>query len=148
MSSCHTYDPSNFHSSQTRPVFIRLDGSIMRMIRPAAGVRVRKRAIWNESPIEVPLNDSPRRFELLGGSVELSPRGLARKRHFSRKYPIQLVVRELLTAKNEPTSPMTLGSFSSPDSDRNGRILVDSKDGVEGEHRNFGDTILYSNVSL
>lgn len=155
MCVCHKYDPSNFHSSQTRPVFIRLDGSTLRLTRPAVGCRVRKRAIWNEPPIDVDLCDSHRRFELLAGSVEMCPRGLARKRLFSRKYPIQLVVKELLVSADDEMAvklaspvrsvPTGAGSPSSANSEPNcgGGVAED----VDEEQRCFGDTIMYSNVS-
>lgn len=158
MCICHNYDPSNFHSSQTRPIFVRLDGSTLRLTRPAAGARVRKRAIWNEPPIEVDLSDSNRSFELLAGSVEIIPRGLARKRHFSRKYPIQLVVKEQLGAGDDLTTVKialparavlkTGSSSSSADSESNSGGLVEGSAEMDEEQRNFGDTIMYSNVSV
>lgn len=110
MNEISKYDPVNYHSSMTKTVAIRLDGSILRISSCAKGIpnkeRVPRRAMWNEpfynnqsllddensiatkkrvknkhwKHVNMALYSKHRHFELLNCIVELLPRGLARKR--------------------------------------------------------------------
>ncbi|XP_075162375.1 uncharacterized protein LOC142235042 isoform X2 [Haematobia irritans] len=93
MNEVDSYDPNTFHISMTRPVYIKLDGSILHISNTNA--RIPKRAMWNEPPIDRKsiIFTTHRSYNLLGCRIELLPIGLARKRHFNRKYPIQLIVK-------------------------------------------------------
>lgn len=117
MNEIFSYDPLTYHISQTNSVYLRLDGTYLRV--STTNARIPKRIMWNETPIELKHIHftSHRVFNLLGCSVELLPLGLARKRYinantktntnhcffiiffiknyryFNRKYPIQLIIK-------------------------------------------------------
>ncbi|XP_011180596.2 uncharacterized protein Tex2_1 isoform X1 [Zeugodacus cucurbitae] len=93
MNEIFSYDPLTYHISQTNSVYLRLDGTYLRVSTTTA--RIPKRIMWNEQPIDIKHIHftSHRVFNLLGCSVELLPLGLARKRYFNRKYPIQLIIK-------------------------------------------------------
>uniref|UniRef100_A0A1I8Q7Q7 SMP-LTD domain-containing protein n=1 Tax=Stomoxys calcitrans TaxID=35570 RepID=A0A1I8Q7Q7_STOCA len=99
MNEVDSYDPNTFHISMTRPVYIKLDGSILHISNTNA--RIPKRAMWNEPPIDrkTIVFTTHRSYNLLGCRIELLPIGLARKRHFNRKYPIQLIVKPCKESK-------------------------------------------------
>lgn len=92
MNEINNYDPSNYHISMTRSVFVKLDGTTLRISN--ATTKIPKRAMWNEKMIEKKLVKFTRHrfFDLLDCRLEMCPTGLARKRHYSRKYPIQLTI--------------------------------------------------------
>ncbi|XP_059476550.1 testis-expressed protein 2 isoform X2 [Neocloeon triangulifer] len=84
------YNPETYLINQTRSVFVRLDGSMLRI--SLTRQKVRKRAMWNEPP--------PRRnfyhqriFDIAKCTIKLLPDGLARKRMWSKKYPICIMLR-------------------------------------------------------
>lgn len=95
MNEIVNYDPSNYHTSMTRSVYVKLDGSMLRISQTNA--RIPKRAMWNEMPIDrkAITFTKHRYYDLLAARIEMCPRGLARKRYFSRKYPIQLTVKSM-----------------------------------------------------
>lgn len=81
MNEIINYDPANYHTSMTRSVFIKLDGSMIRISNTNA--RIPKRAMWNE-PIINRKNITFTRhrcYDLFGCRIEMCPRGLARKRY-------------------------------------------------------------------
>lgn len=95
-----TYDPTDFHYSMTRTVFVKLDGSVLRLSsylrRSGSAERVSKRAIWSESvhlwhstdkdddddstKKKISLTNH-RYYDLFGCQVEMLPLGIARKRY-------------------------------------------------------------------
>lgn len=79
------YDPLGYHISQTQPVFVRLQGHLLRLSHTKA--KIPKRAMWNEPKIKANLTYH-RIYNLLGAKVSLLPVGLTRKRFWSKKYPI------------------------------------------------------------
>ncbi|XP_069968035.1 uncharacterized protein [Bactrocera oleae] len=93
MNEIFSYDPLTYHITQTNSVYLRLDGTYLRVSTTTA--RIPKRIMWNEPPIDIKHVHftSHRVFNLLGCNVELLPLGLARKRYFNRKYPIQLIIK-------------------------------------------------------
>ncbi|XP_073841764.1 uncharacterized protein isoform X3 [Musca autumnalis] len=107
MNEVDSYDPNTFHISMTRPVYIKLDGSILHISNTNA--RIPKRAMWNEPPIDRKsiIFTTHRSYNLLGCRIELLPIGLARKRHFNRKYPIQLIVKPYKEGKNSTNGEVT-----------------------------------------
>ncbi|XP_055716165.1 uncharacterized protein LOC129810008 [Phlebotomus papatasi] len=94
MNEINNYDPANYHISMTRSVYVKLDGSTLRVSNVAD--RVPKKSMWNEVPIDKnSITFIKHRFyNLLGCRIEMCPKGLARKRYFSRKYPIQLTISQ------------------------------------------------------
>ncbi|XP_059621006.1 testis-expressed protein 2 isoform X2 [Phlebotomus argentipes] len=101
MNEINNYDPANYHISMTRSVFVKLDGSNLRI--SSAADRVPKRSMWNEQPIDKnSISFIKHRFyNLLGCRIEMCPKGLARKRYFSRKYPIQLTISQSKVELNQ-----------------------------------------------
>nr|CAI5846225.1 unnamed protein product [Callosobruchus analis] len=100
------YDPHSYHISRTQSVWVRLQGNLLRLSH-AKNHKVAKRAMWNEpatatastdgkqSPPPPPPPPLPqtafthhRIYNMIGAKVTLLPLGLAKKRHWSKKYPI------------------------------------------------------------
>lgn len=105
MNEIQAYDPANFHISMTKSVYIKLDGSIIRISNTNA--RILKRSMYNEKLIDKKLITFTRHriYNLLNCRIEMCPKGLARKRHFGRKYPMQLIIANQNTSNtdNKPT---------------------------------------------
>ncbi|XP_055912758.1 uncharacterized protein LOC129946552 isoform X2 [Eupeodes corollae] len=103
MNEIHSYDPGNYHVSMTKSVYVKLDGSMLRISNTTA--HVSKRQMWNEPPIDRKTITFTRHrtFNLLGCRIEMLPRGLARKRYFSRKYPMQLIIKNTDGQSSEET---------------------------------------------
>lgn len=80
MNEINNYDPNNYHISMTRSVYIKLEGSSLRIANTTA--RISKREMWNETPPDLSklIFANVRMYNLLGSKVEMLPRGLARKR--------------------------------------------------------------------
>lgn len=85
------YDPSNYHISETQTVYIRLEGGTLRISHPRA--RIPKRAMWNERRHRLRFSHQ-RIYNIAGCDVKLLPEGLARKRLWSKKYPICIVLKQ------------------------------------------------------
>lgn len=71
------YDPETYHINQTRSVYLRLEGSCLRICLTRQ--KVRKRAMWNEPPPRLSFYHQ-RIFDIAGCAIKLLPDGLARKR--------------------------------------------------------------------
>ncbi|CAH1135926.1 unnamed protein product [Ceutorhynchus assimilis] len=80
-----TYDPLTYHIYQTQSVFLRLQGSLLRLSHSKS--KVPKRAMWNEHEIKASFSHH-RIYNLLGAKISLLPEGLAKIRLWSKKYPI------------------------------------------------------------
>nr|CAH7739256.1 unnamed protein product [Callosobruchus chinensis] len=86
------YDPQSYHISKTQSVWVRLQGNLLRLSH-AKNQKVAKRAMWNE-PTTASDGKAPtafthhRIYNMIGAKVTLLPVGLAKKRHWSKKYPI------------------------------------------------------------
>lgn len=92
MNEINSYDPDSFHIGMTKSVFVKLDGTRLKVSNVAN--RVPKRSMWNEAPVDKKqlIVTRNRTYDLLNCRVEMCPKGLARKRYFNRKYPIQLTI--------------------------------------------------------
>ncbi|XP_072270163.1 testis-expressed protein 2 isoform X2 [Pyxicephalus adspersus] len=87
MNAIQNYDPETYHATLTYSVFVRLEGSTLRLSKPQKNIS--RRAIYNESkPDEVFV--SQKIYDLIDGKVTLVPKSLARKRLWNKKYPICL----------------------------------------------------------
>uniref|UniRef100_A0A336LYV1 CSON008597 protein n=1 Tax=Culicoides sonorensis TaxID=179676 RepID=A0A336LYV1_CULSO len=86
------YDPETYSVSQTNSIYVKLDGSTLRISYTKS--KISKRHLWNESSKRNHFKNLTQQkiFELKGAKVELWPHGLARKRYYSRKYPIRIVL--------------------------------------------------------
>lgn len=80
MNEINNYDPTNYHISMTRSVFVKLDGSKLSI--SSTNARIPKRSIWNEQPIDIKSITFNKRkcYDLIGTHIEMCPKGLARKR--------------------------------------------------------------------
>ncbi|XP_047001749.1 testis-expressed protein 2 [Schistocerca americana] len=85
------YDPSTYHISETQTVYVRLEGDTLRISHPRA--RIPKRATWNERRHRLRFSHQ-RIYSIAGCEVKLLPDGLARKRLWSKKYPICIVLHQ------------------------------------------------------
>ncbi|CAG9860576.1 unnamed protein product [Phyllotreta striolata] len=79
------YSPSSYHVAHTQSVFLRLQGNLLRISH--AKNKIPKRAMWNEAEIKANFTQH-RIYNLVGAKVYLLPEGLAKIRHWSKKYPI------------------------------------------------------------
>ncbi|XP_065362224.1 uncharacterized protein LOC135955791 isoform X1 [Calliphora vicina] len=94
MNEIDSYDPNTFSINMARSVYIKLEGTVLHI--STTNARIPKRVMWNELPInrKTIIFTTHRSYDLLGCRIELLPIGLARKRHFNRKYPIQLIIKD------------------------------------------------------
>lgn len=116
-------------------------------------MRIRRRATWTEARLaeRVATFTRHRAYEVRGAVVRLLPVGLARKRHFSRKYPIEVVMRrgdeELPAVEVIAAMASTLTvTVQTTGGDEQMVLEGETADGL-GE-RNFGEAIMFSNVSF
>lgn len=93
MNEISHYDPLKYHISQTKSVFVQLDGTMLRLQTPKLSVA--KRAMWNDGPPTNVCFIKQRHFDLSGSKVELLPTGLVLKRLWSKKYPICIILAKL-----------------------------------------------------
>ncbi|KAH8286522.1 hypothetical protein KR054_010831 [Drosophila jambulina] len=104
MNEISSYDPNTFSFTLTRSVYVRLDGCILKM--SGTNARIPKRRMWNEPPIDRNkiLFTDHRSYDLRDCRIELLPLGLAKKRFFNRKYPIQLIIKSSRDLPEETNS--------------------------------------------
>lgn len=79
------YSPKIYHISLTESVYVRLEGSTLRVSTPRS--KIPKRAMWNE-PKHKLLFNRDRLFDIANCKVTLLPDGLTHRRIWSKKYPI------------------------------------------------------------
>uniref|UniRef100_A0ACB8EMX6 Testis-expressed protein 2 n=1 Tax=Sphaerodactylus townsendi TaxID=933632 RepID=A0ACB8EMX6_9SAUR len=85
MNEISNYDPETYHATLTHSVFVRLEGSTLRLSKPNKNIS--RRAIYNESKAEV-VYISQKIYDLTDSKIHLVPKSLARKRIWNKKYPI------------------------------------------------------------
>ncbi|KAM6941272.1 testis-expressed protein 2-like isoform 1-T2 [Lycodopsis pacificus] len=85
MNDISNYDPETYHATLTHSVYVRLEGSIIRLSKPNHNVA--RRATHNETKAEVTYI-SQKIYDLTNCKVYLAPQSLARKRVWNKKYPI------------------------------------------------------------
>uniref|UniRef100_A0A1B0CGX2 SMP-LTD domain-containing protein n=1 Tax=Lutzomyia longipalpis TaxID=7200 RepID=A0A1B0CGX2_LUTLO len=156
MNEINNYDPVNYHISMTRSVYVKLDGSTLRISNVAD--RVPKRSMWNEVPIDKnSITFTKHRFyNLLGCRIEMCPKGLARKRYYSRKYPIQLTISQSKVEQGPENCPEkeTNGVEGLSDRDLNLNHFAACENGEEkvpkqvndATYNDLGSTIMNFNV--
>lgn len=85
MNEMDNYDPLTFSFNLTTAVYVRLDGSVLKL--SATNARIPKRRLWNEPPIDrskIVFHDH-RSYDLSDARIELLPLGLAKKRWVARR---------------------------------------------------------------
>lgn len=85
MNEIQDYDPETYHATLTRSVFVRLEGSMLRLSTPNKNIP--RRASYGEPKLDV-THISQRIYKLTDSKVFLVPQSLARKRIWNKKYPI------------------------------------------------------------
>ncbi|XP_022108392.1 testis-expressed protein 2-like isoform X2 [Acanthaster planci] len=100
-----TYDPDNYHTSQTQSVFVRLDGYSLRLSRPKHNIS--RRAMFNEPTIHKVEFVHQRHYDMRGSKVYLLPDGLVKKRLWSKKYPICIELPKKIVCEERKESPDT-----------------------------------------
>uniref|UniRef100_A0A914YGX8 SMP-LTD domain-containing protein n=1 Tax=Panagrolaimus superbus TaxID=310955 RepID=A0A914YGX8_9BILA len=92
------YNPHTFHANHIQTVLVRLDGNMLRISRPKTNVL--KHAFYDDPSLTKaePTMLAQSIYDLTNASVKLRPKRLAKRRWFSRKYPICI---RLASADNE-----------------------------------------------
>ncbi|XP_068590779.1 testis-expressed protein 2-like isoform X2 [Cebidichthys violaceus] len=85
MNEISNYDPETYHATLTHSVYVRLEGSIIRLSKPNHNVA--RRATHLETKADVTYI-SQKIYDLTNCKVYLAPQSLARKRVWNKKYPI------------------------------------------------------------
>ncbi|XP_012682940.2 testis-expressed protein 2 isoform X2 [Clupea harengus] len=85
MNEIQNYDPETYHATLTHSVFVRLEGSTLRLSKPNRNVA--RRATINEPKHDI-CYVSQKIFDLTDSKIHLVPQSLARKRVWNKKYPV------------------------------------------------------------
>ncbi|KAI1884107.1 hypothetical protein AGOR_G00223000 [Albula goreensis] len=85
MNEIHSYDPETYHATLTHSVFVRLEGSTLRLSKPNRNIA--RRATFNEPKPDMSFV-SQKIYDLTDSKIYLVPQSLARKRVWNKKYPI------------------------------------------------------------
>ncbi|XP_029294117.1 testis-expressed protein 2 [Cottoperca gobio] len=85
MNEIHCYDPEMYHATLTHSVYVRLEGSVLRLSKPNRNIS--RRATHNEPKPDVTYI-SQKIYDLTDSKIYLVPQSLARKRVWNKKYPI------------------------------------------------------------
>lgn len=85
------YDPSVYHINKTTTAFIKLEGCNLRL--SYTRTKIAKRALWDEK-IDKVVFYQHRLYNLTGAKVILLPKGLVKRRQWSKKYPICIILNE------------------------------------------------------
>ncbi|XP_062874737.1 testis-expressed protein 2 [Trichomycterus rosablanca] len=85
MNEIYSYDPETYHATLTHSVYVRLEGSVLRLSKPNRNVP--RRASFNEPKPDITYI-SQKIYDLTNSKIYLVPHSLARKRVWNKKYPI------------------------------------------------------------
>ncbi|XP_031425194.1 testis-expressed protein 2 isoform X2 [Clupea harengus] len=106
MNEIVSYDPETYHATLTHSVFVRLEGSTLRLSKPSRNIP--RRAAFNEPKPDVSYI-SQKIYDLSDSKISLVPQSLARKRVWNKKYPIciELGPQEDFMARAQEDRPET-----------------------------------------
>ncbi|PAA83514.1 hypothetical protein BOX15_Mlig027787g1 [Macrostomum lignano] len=99
LNECWSYDVERHHLNHTFTVYASLDGRQLTLKRPQQSVP--KRVLYSDeliNPDMLSFSDT-REFDLANAKLRLQPVGLVRKRLWSKKYPIHVVLASNSPAK-------------------------------------------------
>ncbi|XP_060748005.1 testis-expressed protein 2 [Tachysurus vachellii] len=85
MNEIYSYDPETYHATLTHSVYVRLEGSVLRLSKPNRNIP--RRATFNEPKPDITYI-SQKIYDLTNSKIYLVPQSLARKRVWNKKYPI------------------------------------------------------------
>ncbi|KFQ32103.1 PREDICTED: testis-expressed sequence 2 protein isoform X2 [Merops nubicus] len=139
MNEIHNYDPETYHATLTHSVYVRLEGSTLRLSKPNKNIS--RRAVYNEPKPEVTYV-SQKIYELTESKISLVPKSLARKRIWNKKYPIciELARQDDFMAKAQTDKENAEEKLSAEKADDN----EDSKKSQDGaKYSSQKDQVLY-----
>ncbi|XP_068606485.1 testis-expressed protein 2 [Brachionichthys hirsutus] len=104
MNEITSYDPEMYHATLTHSVYVRLEGSVLRLSKPHRNIS--RRAMHNEAKPDVTYI-SQKIYDLTESKIHLVPQSLARKRVWNKKYPIciELAKQEDFMSKAQGDKP-------------------------------------------
>uniref|UniRef100_A0A8C2ZZ47 Testis expressed 2 n=1 Tax=Cyclopterus lumpus TaxID=8103 RepID=A0A8C2ZZ47_CYCLU len=104
MNEIHSYAPEMYHATLTHSVYVRLEGSVLRLSKPNRNIS--RRATHNEPKPDVTYI-SQKIYDLTDSKINLVPQSLARKRVWNKKYPIciELAKQEDFMSKAQGEKP-------------------------------------------
>ncbi|XP_038212158.1 testis-expressed protein 2 isoform X2 [Zerene cesonia] len=85
------YDPYTYHINKTTTAFMKLEGCNLRI--SYTRTKIAKRALWDEKIDKVNFYQH-RLYNLTGSRIILLPKGLVKRRQWSKKYPICIILNE------------------------------------------------------
>uniref|UniRef100_A0A8C3LVG1 Testis expressed 2 n=1 Tax=Chrysolophus pictus TaxID=9089 RepID=A0A8C3LVG1_CHRPC len=140
MNEIYNYDPETYHATLTHSVYVRLEGSTLRLSKPNKNIS--RRAVYNEPKPEVTYV-SQKIYELTESKISLVPKSLARKRIWNKKYPIciELARQDDFMAKAQTDKENTEEKVSSEKVDLNNEESKKAQDGAK--YTSQKDQVLY-----
>ncbi|GLH02915.1 Uncharacterized protein GBIM_08862 [Gryllus bimaculatus] len=84
-----SYNPDTYSITATQTVYVRLEGSTLRVSNTR--LKIPKRAMWNERRHKLRFTHQ-RIYNIANCAIKLLPEGLTRRRLWSKKYPICIVL--------------------------------------------------------
>ncbi|NXN93991.1 TEX2 protein, partial [Rhinopomastus cyanomelas] len=140
MNEIYNYDPETYHATLTHSVYVRLEGSTLRLSKPNKNIS--RRAVYNEPKPEVTYV-SQKIYELTESKISLVPKSLARKRIWNKKYPIciELARQDDFMAKAQADKENIEEKASAEKADLNNEDPKKPQDGVK--YTGQKDQVLY-----
>ncbi|NXU83599.1 TEX2 protein, partial [Xiphorhynchus elegans] len=141
MNEIYNYDPETYHATLTHSVYVRLEGSTLRLSKPNKNIS--RRALYNEPKPDVTYV-SQKIYELTESKISLVPKSLARKRIWNKKYPIciELAKQDDFMAKAAQTEKENAEEKSSAEKvDSNSEESKKPQDGAKCSSQK--DQVLY-----
>lgn len=143
----YNYEPNNYHVARTKSVYLRLEGSALRIMETR--MKIPKKAVWDEPKHKLKFVKK-RVYNLTGAKIELLPHGLTRRRRWSKKYPICVTAEKKaltcnVTLKSATTDETSANSYRKSTS--RGRVKYKSgREWVQGEDSQDEDDIWLVNT--
>uniref|UniRef100_A0A8B9MFZ5 Testis expressed 2 n=1 Tax=Accipiter nisus TaxID=211598 RepID=A0A8B9MFZ5_9AVES len=140
MNEIYNYDPETYHATLTHSVYVRLEGSTLRLSKPNKNIS--RRAVYNEPKPEVTYV-SQKIYELTESKISLVPKSLARKRIWNKKYPIciELARQDDFMAKAQTEKENAEEKLSAEKVDLNNEESKKPQDGAK--YTSQKDQVLY-----
>ncbi|XP_009875917.1 PREDICTED: testis-expressed sequence 2 protein isoform X1 [Apaloderma vittatum] len=140
MNEIYNYDPETYHATLTHSVYVRLEGSTLRLSKPNKNIS--RRAVYNEPKPEVTYV-SQKIYELTDSKISLVPKSLARKRIWNKKYPIyiELARQDDFMAKAQTDKENTEEKLSVEKVDLNNEESKKPQEGAKSNSQK--DQVLY-----
>ncbi|KAG5832881.1 hypothetical protein ANANG_G00295890 [Anguilla anguilla] len=128
MNQIQSYDPETYHATLTQSVFVRLEGSSLRLSKPNRNIA--RRATFNEPKPDVSYI-SQKIYDLTDSNIYLVPSNLATKRVWNKKYPICIELGKLEDFMSQTQTSKERGWASAPGGD--GTLFLFGRTGREKE---------------